>query len=434
MRGFISKATRLLAAAFLVLSLLSTASAVFADENTAADSYTETASDSPVANTVENINTDNGTAENSTELSFREKYGKPLSIISITILLLLVLMQLVIERIESHRQNRSISAEAARLSDSLKVAETAGDIMAEYIGRQSDNFESEYIANDEVFELISTIDKLLKPYKTVFKNAGILFTVSRRNLKNNRLSGDKSALTGALSCLLCGIFYASKGQNDKLNTELLITEKEVDKTQTIVTFVLQQNFGSSNSLWIRAAKNLPGIADSNIKIRSHKSGKNRVTGVSMPLYIVPEDSQSAFKLKNEKVFDFSGRTVLIAENNELNLAILSELLKDVGFDTICVRNGQQAVYAFNKPRTDNIDIIILDTDMPIMNGFDAANTIKKCKHANYATVPIIGIISESHSKRPSELDKIKKSCLTDTVSRALNTDELYYTIEKCLEM
>ena len=72
-------------------------------------------------------------------------------------------------------------------------------------------------------------------------------------------------------------------------------------------------------------------------------------------------------------FEFAGRRVLIVEDNEINEEILKELLKLVGAETESARNGQEAVAMFQNSADGEYDFILMDIQMPILNGYEAVS-------------------------------------------------------------
>lgn len=106
-------------------------------------------------------------------------------------------------------------------------------------------------------------------------------------------------------------------------------------------------------------------------------GEGTSITVTIPLEICERAGKQVHVYKSPEEYNFSGKTVLIAEDNELNLAILDDVLKTVNFKTLIAKNGREAVYTFNKAQYKDIDVILMDVDMPIMDGYEAANTIRK---------------------------------------------------------
>lgn len=77
---------------------------------------------------------------------------------------------------------------------------------------------------------------------------------------------------------------------------------------------------------------------------------------------------------NSKEINWSSKTILVAEDVESNFLFLEEVIRKTGAEVLWAKNGQEAVSMFSN---NTIDLILMDIQMPIMNGFDATKIIKK---------------------------------------------------------
>lgn len=93
--------------------------------------------------------------------------------------------------------------------------------------------------------------------------------------------------------------------------------------------------------------------------------------------------------------DITAKKILIAEDNELNYEILSELLLCFGLELTWAINGQIAVDMFSSSELNYFDVILMDLRMPVMNGYQAAEEIRKLDRADAQTIPIIAVSADS---------------------------------------
>lgn len=99
-----------------------------------------------------------------------------------------------------------------------------------------------------------------------------------------------------------------------------------------------------------------------------------------------------------------GMFFLAAEDNELNAEILQEMLKMEGAGCEIASNGQEVVKLFYRSKPGYYDMILMDVQMPIMNGYEATKTIRRLNHKDAASIPIIAMTANA-------FDEDKKAAL-----------------------
>lgn len=130
-------------------------------------------------------------------------------------------------------------------------------------------------------------------------------------------------------------------------------------------------------------------------------------------------------LKSRTDYDWAGKTILIAEDDEANFLLLRKALEKTNVEIIHADNGKDAVKFF---RTNpDIDLILMDIRMPIMDGIEATSQIKQIDK----NVPIIVQTAFTMS---SEKEKSFKAGCDDYISKPINIKELFATIYKYIEI
>lgn len=116
--------------------------------------------------------------------------------------------------------------------------------------------------------------------------------------------------------------------------------------------------------------------------------------------------------------------VLIAEDNIMNQELIKFLIQSRGWNCLVVENGIEAIDAFAK---GHYDLILMDIQMPKMNGIDATRVIRKQDHS----VPIIAItaVNEQDFKEAS-----LEAGMNDFISKPYRKEELFSSIDKCLSL
>lgn len=123
-------------------------------------------------------------------------------------------------------------------------------------------------------------------------------------------------------------------------------------------------------------------------------------------------------------YSLEGRNFLVAEDNEINSEILSEVLEGEGAACEIAENGQIAVERFIRAEAEEFDAILMDVQMPVMNGYEATRAIRSLDREDAGTIPIIAMTANAfaedvkdaldagmnaHVAKPIDMDSIKKT-------------------------
>lgn len=131
---------------------------------------------------------------------------------------------------------------------------------------------------------------------------------------------------------------------------------------------------------------------------------------------------SAFPEKN---YGLKGFRVLLAEDNEINLQIASELLESQGLVVETARNGKQAVSLFRGSSPGTFQLVLMDLQMPEMDGYEAARRIREADNA----VPIIAMTARTMEE---EKQKCFEAGMNDHISKPIDVDALFTALSKWL--
>ena len=153
-----------------------------------------------------------------------------------------------------------------------------------------------------------------------------------------------------------------------------------------------------------------------------KPGEGSVFYFSLPLEEVIIEDEKA-KSKEEGNFNWSGKKLLIAEDEELNYKLYSEIFKPTGIELIRAENGKIAVDLFEK--MPDFDIVILDLKMPEMDGIQAFKHIKKIKKE----VPVFAITAFAMEEEKQEIEQMG---FNKYFAKPINKKELFSTLSEFL--
>lgn len=118
--------------------------------------------------------------------------------------------------------------------------------------------------------------------------------------------------------------------------------------------------------------------------------------LSAVLYSFTEEGKQEKKQEDGGVqWNFANRHLLLAEDNEINREIEQEILSMSGIQITVAENGQQAVDRFRESEPFYFDIILMDIQMPVMNGLDATRTIRGMDREDAQAVPIVAMTANA---------------------------------------
>ena len=130
----------------------------------------------------------------------------------------------------------------------------------------------------------------------------------------------------------------------------------------------------------------------------------------------------------ETKIDFTGRRLLVAEDNELNWEIAKELLSAVGFTLDWAENGKLCVENFQMNVPGYYDAILMDLRMPVMNGLEATEAIRAMERADAKRIPIIAMTADAFSE---DVSKCLEAGMNGHAAKPLDMPELLRTLQKC---
>lgn len=124
---------------------------------------------------------------------------------------------------------------------------------------------------------------------------------------------------------------------------------------------------------------------------------------------------------------YSGINVLVVEDNDTNAYILQIILQKLGMEVTWCQNGQLGYEAFVNSTPDFYQLILMDLQMPVLNGFDATIKIRKSDHVQAASIPIIAI---SANALKCDIEKALLSGMNEHLAKPLNVKKLSEIIGK----
>ena len=125
-----------------------------------------------------------------------------------------------------------------------------------------------------------------------------------------------------------------------------------------------------------------------------------------------------------------GMHILLAEDNELNMEIAEFMLQNEGAEVTKAWNGQEAVEIFEKSRSGEFDVILMDIMMPVMNGYEATKIIRSLDREDAKVIPIIAMTANAFTE---DRIRAKEAGMDEHVAKPVDVELLLKVIHKLVE-
>ncbi|NBI91162.1 response regulator [Lachnospiraceae bacterium] len=151
---------------------------------------------------------------------------------------------------------------------------------------------------------------------------------------------------------------------------------------------------AGTGLGMSIAKKLTELMNGSIEVES-ETGKGTKFTVIMAYRIASEEDFSGRKTDDEMAINFSGKRILLAEDNDLNAEIAIELLSEMGLEIERAEDGAICIDMMEQAKEGYYDLILMDIQMPNVNGYQAAEAIRKMDNLSKASIPIVAMTANA---------------------------------------
>ena len=127
--------------------------------------------------------------------------------------------------------------------------------------------------------------------------------------------------------------------------------------------------------------------------------------------------------------DLRGVRVLLAEDNELNAEIATEIFEEEGMEVYWAHDGQEAVDMFESSEPLYYDAVLMDVRMPRMNGYEATRAIRASAHADAASIPILAMSANAFS---SDVAESRRAGMNNHLSKPINVPQVMAALAEAL--
>ena len=273
------------------------------------------------------------------------------------------------------------------------------------------------------FSILDFITELNTIFHSQIDEKNQTLTIIKENIRHEWVNGDQVHLMQIFSNLVSNaVKYTQEGGKIQFLVEECETKSSVyakyrflvsdngmgmsaDFKDTIFDAFTRAESSMTNKiqgtgLGMAITKNLVEAMGGTIDVES-ELGQGSCFEVLIDLRIAEDRSVSSAEQaeKDEPAGNvLKGMRFLCAEDNELNAEILMELLKIEGAECTICENGKKVLEAFEQSAPGDYDMILMDVQMPVMNGYEATKAIRRSSHELAKTIPIIAMTANAFSE------------------------------------
>lgn len=176
-------------------------------------------------------------------------------------------------------------------------------------------------------------------------------------------------------------------------------------------------------LGMAIVKSLVDKMEGTIEVQS-EIDKGSVFTVTLPFEIADEEELAVNESGREQE-SIQGIHILLAEDNDLNREIVTELLTEQGAVITTAENGEEAVRLFKEAETGTYDMILMDVMMPVMSGLEAAQAIRGMEREDARTIPIVALTANAFSE---DVEKSRQAGMSAHMTKPFRMEEMLQKI------
>lgn len=354
---------------------------------------------------------------------------------------------------------KNYTTEPKRIEEYLSKIETSSKLLLDII---NDVLDMSAIESNKIkiasqpFYLKDTLESVSTIYYAQCRQKNVDFVMHMEKMRKEQVIGDELRLKQVLMNLVSNAYKFTPAGGS-----ITIEAKEVSEREGKVYYNFSvtdtgagmdeemlkrlflpfeqedaetaKKYGGSG-LGLSIAKNLVELMSGSISCKS-KKGVGTTFLVSIPFGVgaVEEAQQTETEEVHEvhlEDYDFTGYKVLVADDNDFNADIVYELLDLVHMKMERAENGLQVCEMFEKSEKGEYLAILMDVQMPEMNGYEATKEIRNSSHEDAATIPIYAMTANSYTEDVSMAFHVG---MNGHIAKPIDTAVLFEILKKIVE-
>ena len=244
--------------------------------------------------------------------------------------------------------------------------------------------------------------------------------------------------TGADGTIRCGITQKPGEKEGWCDTVVTVADNGIGMSQEFQKHIFEPferertstvSKVEGSGIGMGIVKKLVGLMGGTVEVES-KIGVGSTFTVTIPCRIASEDEiQAKREINPSDQKCLCGTRILLTEDNDLNAEIATELLQEEGCTVDRAKDGVECVDMLEKAANGTYQLILMDIQMPVMNGYDATKKIRRMDDPQKANIPIVAMTANAFSEdKQVALD----AGMNDHIAKPINMSVLVPTLRKYL--
>ena len=244
--------------------------------------------------------------------------------------------------------------------------------------------------------------------------------------------------TGAGGTIRCNVTQKSGEKEGWCDTVITVADNGIGMSQEFQKHIFEPferertstvSKVEGSGIGMGIVKKLVGLMGGTVAVES-KIGVGSTFTVTIPCRIASEDETQAKRETNPSDQKcLCGTRILLTEDNDLNAEIATELLQEEGCTVDRAKDGVECVDMLEKAANGTYQLILMDVQMPVMNGYDATKKIRRMDDPQKANIPIVAMTANAFSEdKQVALD----AGMNDHIAKPINMSVLVPTLRKYL--
>ena len=244
--------------------------------------------------------------------------------------------------------------------------------------------------------------------------------------------------TGAGGTIRCGVTQKPGEKEGWCDTVITVADNGIGMSQEFQKHIFEPferertstvSKVEGSGIGMGIVKKLVGLMGGTVEVES-KIGVGSTFTVTIPSRIASEEEAQAKRAADPAEREsLRGTRILLTEDNDLNAEIATELLQEEGCTVDRAKDGVECVDMLEKAANGTYQLILMDVQMPVMNGYDATKKIRKMDDPQKANIPIVAMTANAFSEdKQVALD----AGMNDHIAKPINMSVLVPTLRKYL--